>query len=136
MSRFAALIDGRAGAYGAVFPDAPGCTAMGETIDEALRAAGEALSEWVADEVAEGRDIPAARSVEDLSKAPQIAAALQHGAVFAYVPLILNSGRPARANISLDAGLLQAIDEAAQRAGLTRSAFLASAAREKIEANG
>jgi hypothetical protein len=37
--------------------------------------------------------------------------------------------------ISLDSGLLAAIDEAAAR-GLTRSAFLASAAREKIAAEG
>ncbi|RUV56524.1 ribbon-helix-helix protein, CopG family, partial [Mesorhizobium sp. M1A.F.Ca.IN.022.02.1.1] len=38
-----------------------------------------------------------------------------------------------RANLSLDAGLLAAIDTEASRRGLTRSAFIASAAREKIE---
>jgi hypothetical protein len=38
--------------------------------------------------------------------------------------------------ISLDSGLLAAIDEAAAARGLTRSAFLASAAREKIAAEG
>ncbi|HTJ56699.1 MAG TPA: type II toxin-antitoxin system HicB family antitoxin, partial [Devosiaceae bacterium] len=52
--RYVALIDGEAGGYGVQFPDAPGCTAMGETEDEALRNAAEALSEWVADELAEG----------------------------------------------------------------------------------
>jgi len=36
--------------------------------------------------------------------------------------------------VTFDAGLLAAIDEAAARRGLTRSAFLANAAREKIEA--
>jgi uncharacterized protein (DUF1778 family) len=41
--------------------------------------------------------------------------------------------RPAKANLSIDTGLLGAIDEAAKARGLTRSAFLASAAREKIE---
>jgi metal-responsive CopG/Arc/MetJ family transcriptional regulator len=45
----------------------------------------------------------------------------------------VDSGRAVRANLSLDAGLLDAIDEAAKAHGLTRSAFLASAAREKIE---
>jgi metal-responsive CopG/Arc/MetJ family transcriptional regulator len=39
-----------------------------------------------------------------------------------------------RANVTFDAGLLAAIDTEAGRRGLTRSAFLASAAREKIEA--
>ena len=45
-------------------------------------------------------------------------------------------GRPAKANLSLDVGLLAAIDEAAAARGLTRSAFLASAAREKIKSEG
>jgi metal-responsive CopG/Arc/MetJ family transcriptional regulator len=37
-----------------------------------------------------------------------------------------------RANITIDAGLLESIDREAKLRGLTRSAFLASAAREKI----
>jgi HicB_like antitoxin of bacterial toxin-antitoxin system len=45
-------------------------------------------------------------------------------------------GQPTRANISLDRGLLEAIDQAAATRGLTRSAFLASAAREKIANEG
>ena len=49
------------------------------------------------------------------------------------VPLIVDAGRPVRANLSIDAGLLAAIDAEAERRGLTRSAFLAGAAREKIE---
>ena len=36
------------------------------------------------------------------------------------------------ANISLDAGTLEALDEAARAHGLSRSAFIASAAKEKI----
>jgi metal-responsive CopG/Arc/MetJ family transcriptional regulator len=49
---------------------------------------------------------------------------------------VFDAGRPVKANLSLDAGLLNAIDKAAARHGLTRSAFLASAAREKIESEG
>jgi metal-responsive CopG/Arc/MetJ family transcriptional regulator len=41
-----------------------------------------------------------------------------------------------KANLSLDAWLLAAIDEAAAARGLTRSAFLSSAAREKIAQEG
>ncbi len=48
------------------------------------------------------------------------------------IPLLLDSGRTVRANVSLDAALLDAIDAAAKERGLSRSAFLASAAREKI----
>ena len=43
-----------------------------------------------------------------------------------------DSGRQAKANISVDAGTLEAIDEEAAAHGITRSAFIASAALEKI----
>ena len=76
------------------------------------------------------------RSIEVLRADPEVAEALAKGAAFAIVPLVLDAGRPAKANLSLDAGLLAAIDEAAAARGLTRSAFLASAAREKIESEG
>ena len=62
-----------------------------------------------------------------------IADAIAEGAALAIVPLLLDAGRPAKANLSIDAGLPAAIDEAAKARGLTRSAFLATAAREKIE---
>ena len=63
---------------------------------------------------------------------PDVAATLAEGGVFVLVPLLIESGRSVKANISLDRGLLDAIDEAAKRVGVTRSSFLASAAREKI----
>ena len=46
--------------------------------------------------------------------------------------VILDAGRTVRANLTFDAGLLEAIDEEAENRGLTRSAFLASAARERL----
>ena len=51
------------------------------------------------------------------------------------LPLYLDNARPVRANVSMEAGLLAEIDEAARRRGLTRSAFLTSAARDKIAAD-
>jgi predicted RNase H-like HicB family nuclease len=135
MQRFFALLDGKPGAYGVAFPDCPGCTAMGVDENEAYANAIEALGEWVHDARADGA-APAPRSVAALRRDPDVKAALAEGAVFLSVPLIEETGRPVKANISLDRGLLDAIDEAAKRAGLTRSAFLASAARAKIEAAG
>jgi hypothetical protein len=88
---------------------------------------------WIEDAIDDGEVLPTPRSVEALRADPEIAAALTEGAALAIVPLLLDAGRPVRANLSLDAGLLDAIDEAAKAHGLTRSAFLASAAREKIE---
>jgi metal-responsive CopG/Arc/MetJ family transcriptional regulator len=48
------------------------------------------------------------------------------------VPLILNDTRVVSANISLERGVLKAIDEAAKRRKLTRSAFLAMAAKQEL----
>ncbi len=50
------------------------------------------------------------------------------------IPLLIDSGRTVRVNVSFDAALLDAIDATAKERGLTRSAFLASAARGKIMA--
>ena len=49
------------------------------------------------------------------------------------VPVVLDKGRTVRANLTLDAGLLEAIDAEAERRGVSRSAFLASLARERLE---
>jgi predicted RNase H-like HicB family nuclease len=136
MARYVAVVDGKPGTFGVVVPDLPGCTSGGKTIDEALRNAVEAVTLWVEDARGDGEKIPKPRSAEKLREDPEVADALARGGILAYVPLVLDAGRPVKANLSLDAGLLDAIDEAAKRRGLTRSAFLASAAREKIESEG
>jgi predicted RNase H-like HicB family nuclease len=135
MKRYFALLDGAPGAYGVAFPDCPGCTAMGASENEAYANAIDALGEWVHDASAVGEP-PAARTIEALRRDPDVKEALAEGAAFLAVPLVIESGRPVKANISLDQGLLDAIDAAAKRSGLTRSAFLSSAAREKIAASG
>lgn len=132
MARYLALIDGKAGAYGVVIPDLPGCTAMGKTMGEALRNAIEAARDWASEARSDGVPLPKPRALETLRSERKVARALAEGAAIATVPLIVDLARPAKANLSLDAGLLAAIDEAAEAHGLTRSAFIASAAREKI----
>jgi predicted RNase H-like HicB family nuclease len=136
MTRYVALVDGKPGSYGLTVPDLPGCTSAAATIDEILRRATEAVRLWAEDALADGEKLPKPHSMEALRADPEVAAALAQGAALAIVPLALDAGRAAKANVSLDAGLLAAIDEAAAARGLTRSAFLASAAREKIESEG
>ena len=136
MTRYVALVDGKPGSYGVTVPDLPGCTSAAATTDEVLHRATEAVRLWAEDALADGEKLPKPRSIEALRADPEVAEALAKGAALAIVPLVLDAGRPAKANLSLDAGLLAAIDEAAAARGLTRSAFLASAAREKIESEG
>jgi predicted RNase H-like HicB family nuclease len=132
MIRYVALIDGEPGAYGVVVPDLPGAAGLGETIDEAVASAIEGVRLWVEAAIEGGKKVPPARPIEIVRKDKVVVKALHEGAVLASVPLVMNTGRAVRINLSLDAGTLAAIDEAANARGLTRSAFLASAAREKI----
>ena len=56
--KYPVLIDGEAGAYGAVFPDLPGCVAMGDTLDEVVRNAEDAMRDWIASMEANGQRAP------------------------------------------------------------------------------
>jgi predicted RNase H-like HicB family nuclease len=132
-TRYGAIVDGKRGAYGVIVPDLPGCTAMGKTIDEALVNAVSAATAWARVARADGIQIPKPRPIEMLRSDPEVVAEIAQGGTLAIVPLILDAGRPVKANLSLDAGLLEAIDDAAEAHGLTRSAFITTAAREKIE---
>ncbi len=132
MSRYVAPIDGEPGAYGVVVPDLPGASGAGDTVDEAIASAIEGVRLWCETAAEAGKPIPEPRPIEEVRRDRDVAAALRGGAVLASVPRIIDAGRTVRINLSLDAGTVEAIDEAANARGLTRSAFLASAPREKI----
>jgi hypothetical protein len=113
MARYFALVDGEADAYG-VTPDLPGCTSGGSTTDEALRNAKRC-----------GR-IP--RSLRLLPKARRLQSCRSKPC---------GSGPRTRSPMARNSPRRDPpIDEAAAARGLTRSAFLAGAAREKIESGG
>lgn len=135
MTRYLALLDGEPGAFGIVFPDCPGCAAMGDDEADVYANAIDALGEWVGDASA-GGGAPPPRSLEVLRDDAYVQEALAEGAVFISIPLVREYGRSIKANISLDLGLLEAIDAAAKQSRVTRSAFLAGAARDKIFARG
>lgn len=132
MTRYIALIDGKAGAYGVVFPDLPACTAMGKTMDEALANAAEALRDWTEVTEENGGKSPRPRSLEVLRRDPDVKLALGQGAGIATVPLVRETGRPVKANLSIDSGVLAALDEEAKRRKLTRSAFVELLARTTL----
>ena len=104
MWRFTALIDGEAGADGVSFPDLPGCVAMGETVDDALFNAAEALREFDADVAGAGGVIAAPRSAEALRSDIDVADALRAGASLASVPLTRQSARTVKADPTLPIG--------------------------------
>ncbi len=129
MSYYVAILDGGKGVWGVRFPDFPGCHGGGPTPDAAIADATSALREFAALMVTDGEPIPRARRLDELEPDERP----RKGESLVMIPLILDKGRQVKASVSLDAGLLEAIDEEAKRRGLTRSAFLISAALDKIE---
>ena len=114
-------------AYGAHFPDVPGCFAAADDQDDLAREAAYALALHLEDEIA-----PASRSISEIRNEKAVLADIANGAFLVAVPLVQISGRTVKASITMDAGLLGAADEAAKRLGLTRSALLADVARREI----
>ena len=119
-------------AFGVWFPDVEGCFSAGETVEEAVANAAVALRQHVEAIESAGRKVPPARAIDEVLHEEDVAASLEAGAVMFAVPLFADAGRTVRINISLDKALVDLIDSAATARGLTRSAFLAQAAREKI----
>lgn len=131
MTHYVGILDGAGDVWGVRVPDLPGCHGGGTSPEEAIADATSAVREWAEARLPKHVSLPEARTVADLLRLGEIDSAAGESAVM--IPLLIDSGRPVRANLSLDAGLLAAIDAEASRRGLTRSAFIASAAREKIE---
>lgn len=117
--------------YGVSFPDFPGCVAIGETFEQAMQSGIEALSFHVQGMLADGDEIPAPRAPDAILADPEFAEDRQ-GAIVTSLPLIRDLGSTTRINVSLDLGLLEAIDATAKRRKQTRSAFIASAVRKEL----
>jgi predicted RNase H-like HicB family nuclease len=113
-------------AWGVQFPDLPGCFSAADELDDVLANASEAVSLYL-----EGEKPPKPSSIEAIRA--MVTDDLAEGAFLLAVPYLTSNSRPTRVNISLDRGMLDAIDMAAANRKLTRSAFLAEAARNEIE---
>lgn len=116
-------------AFGVQFPDVEGVFSAADKAEKIVPNAIEALRLY-----AEDAELPEPSSHADILRRPDIKEELAKGAFLVQVPLIETDTAVVRANVSFERGLLRAIDEAAAARGLTRAAFLASAARKEIEA--
>lgn len=135
MTRYVALVDGKPGAFGVVIPDCVGCYGMGDSIEEALDSATEGLRIWVEAIEAQGDRVPIPRSMEAV-RAEAEADPETGEVLYATVPLIRHLGRPVKANLSLDSGVLSAIDSTARRLGVTRSAMVEMLAKVALPGFG
>jgi len=126
MQRFyTAIIEQAKGGFGVFFPDLPGCTSFGRTVEEAASnaytaaQAHVALSREYGDEITLPRApdaIPAERGVKEKTRL--------------LIP-VETDDEPVRVNISLPATALEALDRAAKELSLSRSGAIAYLALDR-----
>ncbi|MDD5296219.1 MAG: type II toxin-antitoxin system HicB family antitoxin [Rhodocyclaceae bacterium] len=109
-------------AYGVVVPDLPGCFSAGDTLDEALDNAREAIELWLETVIDDGGQVPEARSLAEHQANLEFS-----GWVWAVVEIDLAdlSDKAERVNITLPARILRRIDAAAKAAKESRSGYIA-----------
>ena len=112
--------------YTATFPDLSGVTAFGYDLGDLLAKAREALRAHLTQMSHAGRDWPEATPIE------QVAAPSGPTSAGVLLVDVQIEETPVRVNISIGERLLRRIDEAAERRGMTRSGFIASAARTAL----
>jgi predicted RNase H-like HicB family nuclease len=121
---YPAIVERSRRGYGVFFPDLPGCTCAGGSVGEAALNAEEALARHLLVSEQYGDDIPEPSDFEQIEVDPdvdEVARLLVRGK---------RKGKAVRINITLDEGLLAAIDKVAAN----RSGFLAEAAQVALAA--
>lgn len=113
-------------AFGVVVPDLPGCFSAGDTLDEAIEMAHEAIDLHCETLIEDGGEVPVARPFAEHQANPDFA-----GWIWAVVevPVEKYFGPAEKINITLPRLLLAKIDSYVKAHGATRSGFLAEAAR-------
>lgn len=113
--------------YGVTVPDLPGCFSAGETMEEALESAQEAILCHAEGLMMDGEPVPPPTSIEAHRADDDY-----RGGVWALVTVDFSkiSGKAKRVNITIPERLLTQIDNYAGRKGETRSGLFLSAAME------
>lgn len=114
-------------AYGVIVPDLPGCFSAGDTLDEAITNAPEAIALWIESALDDGQSIPQPSALEELRASSEwVGPEWIWG--FAQVDPAIFDEKAERVNITLPRRVLARLDSRAKEAGETRSGFIAKLA--------
>jgi predicted RNase H-like HicB family nuclease len=118
--------------YGVTVPDLSGCFSAGDTLDDALVQAVEALECHIEGLLLDGEQIPSPQSIEAHHNNPDV-----EGGIWAIVDVDISklSGKSKRVNITISERLFTTMDQYAAEHGKTRSGFIAEAAIVYIAAH-
>ena len=119
-----------ASSYGVTVPDLPGCFSAGDTPEEAIASAHEAIACHIEGLLMDGESIPEKHRLEvhqsDADYADGIWALVD-------VDLAKLSSKTIRVNVTMPARVLSIVDEAAAREGESRSGLLTRAALQFVD---
>lgn len=112
--------------YGVTVPDLAGCFSAGDSIDDALESVKEAIELHLEGLLEVGQDMPSIATISQHQNNPDYV-----GGVWAVVEVDTTAfeGKAEQIEITLPKLLLKRIDDYAHAKHLTRSVFLAEAAR-------
>jgi predicted RNase H-like HicB family nuclease len=116
---------GKGTAYGVTVPDLPGCFSAGDTFDEALDNAAEAIELHMEGLLEEGLEIPRSSKIEQHFENPDYAEGTWGFVEFDIVPYL---GNTEKINVTLPKSLIKKIDDKHKN----RSKFLAEAALKEL----
>ena len=121
---YPAIIERAGEGFSVFFPDLPGCTSYGGTVTEAALNAEEALDGHLLVSVQHGDEVADPSALEDIEQDPEVDEVAR---------LLVRADKPGKAvrlNITMDEGLVAAIDRVAKN----RSGFLTEAAKAALAA--
>ena len=132
MKNYIALFEqGQNGGYSVVFPDVPGVVTAGDSFEEAVRMAHEALALHVEGLRADGDPVPEPRSLEDIKAQLEDWPAWEADNDFLVVPVAL---LPApQKSVRVDAVFPERLVARIDSTYKNRSAFLVAAAERYLE---
>ena len=119
---YPAIVERAGEGFSVFFPDLPGCTSYGATVTEAALNAEEALDGHLLVSVQHGDELADPSALEDIGQDPEVDEVAR---------LLVRADKPGKAirlNITMDEGLVAAIDRVAKN----RSGFLSEAARAAL----
>ncbi len=116
--------------YGVTVPDLPGCFSAGDTLDEVIESAREAIACHIEGLLMDGEPVPARTSLEAHRGNDDY-----RGGVWAIADVDISklSSKTKRINITLPERVLAIVDQAAVREGHSRSGLLARAALSYLQ---
>lgn len=120
---YPAIIERAQSGFSVFFPDLPGCTSAGDTVNQAVLNAEQALAGHLEVTDEHGDPVAEPSQLDAIERDPEV------DEVARVLVRAERPGKVLRLNITLDESLVAAIDKVAKN----RSGFLADAARHELE---